>query len=57
MTVQCKKCQKLHVDGKWTESQAQQVSNVYTFCPSCQDSILKIPLEHRQYLGNAVVLR
>lgn len=57
MTVQCKKCQKLHVDGEWTESQAQQVSNVYTYCSNCQNNIMKIPLEHRHYLGSAVILR
>ena len=45
MTVQCKQCRKLHVDGEWTEQCAVQRANAFTLCPTCYPKFQQTPCE------------
>lgn len=45
MKIQCKTCQKLHVNGEWTDECAEQRSNIYTYCPDCFDALMHTPLD------------
>ena len=57
MTVQCKTCQKVHVNGEWTEADKHQCSNLRSFCPACYSKFKTTQLDPSFDLGKALMAR